>query len=51
MCHDDGAPRRGTAPACAFVSLGFDLRALPTNTPEEAGFAAPALQRLIESLG
>lgn len=26
---------RGTAPACAFVSIGFDRRALPTNTSPE----------------
>ena len=26
------AETRGTAPACAFVTLGFDRRALPTNT-------------------
>ncbi|MBI5160232.1 MAG: hypothetical protein HY996_02260 [Micrococcales bacterium] len=29
------AQMRGAAPACAFVSLGFDRRALPTNTSAE----------------
>jgi hypothetical protein len=31
------AAMRGTAPACAFVSISFDSRALPTNT-SQAGF-------------
>jgi hypothetical protein len=27
---------RGPSPACAFVKIGFDRRAWPTNTPQQA---------------